>query len=195
MAGNRITGYFMNLCSAQDSVMVFLDIQERLIAVVEGNSTAKVVNNSSRLLQAAQLLGIPVLFTEQYSRRLGNTHRTLLDARPTDSTIVEKTSFSACDSEKFCNYLEKTGRKQIILCGLEAHVCVLQTAFALLDKGYSVFVVEDAVCARYDINKINGINRIQAAGAQITNRESVIFEWIRDSKHTKFREIVRNLIA
>ncbi len=185
----------MDLCSANDSVIVFLDLQERLTAVIEGNNTAEVVNNSSRLLQAAHLMGIPVLFTEQYSKGLGKTHRTLLDARPTESIIVHKTSFSACDSEKFCNYLKQTGRNQVILCGIEAHVCVLQTAFALLDKNYSVFVVEDAVCSRYDQNKINGLNRIQTAGAQITNRESVLFEWVGDRKHKNFREIIKNFIT
>ncbi len=185
----------MNLCSVDDSVVVFLDIQERLIAVVESNNATQVVNNSSRLLQAAQLLNIPALFTEQYSKGLGKTHPTLLEARPPESRVIEKTAFSACDAGKFNQYLKMTGRKQVILCGIEAHVSVLQTAFSLLDKGYSVFIVEDAVCSRYHDNKINGLKRIQAAGAQITNRESVLFEWMRDNSHPKFRDIVKNLIA
>ncbi len=178
-----------------NSLVVFLDIQEKLMATIEGKNATSVVNNASRLLQAARILKVPVLFTEQYSNRLGNTHPTLLDARPPQSRVVEKTCFSACDSKEFVRYLEISGRREIIICGVEAHVCVLQTAFSLLKSDYSVFAVEDAVCSRYEHNKFNGLRRIQAAGAQITNRESVLYEWLRDSTHPRFREINRKLLA
>lgn len=174
--------------------MVFLDIQEKLIAAIEGNNATRVVNNASRLLQAASILHVPVLFTEQYSERLGTTHPTLLEARPPESRMIEKTSFNALDNESFKKYLQLSARRQVILCGMEAHVCVLQTAFSLLTDGYSVYVAEDAVCSRFDQNKLNGLRRIELAGAQVTNRESVLYEWMRDSKHPKFREIIKKLI-
>ena len=183
------------LCSVEDSLVVFVDIQERLIAAIEGNNAASVVNNASRLLQAAHALDVPVLFTEQSPKKLGETHPTLLDARPPESRMVEKTSFSACEKEDFVRYLELSGRKEIIVCGMETHVCVLQTTFGLLERGYSVYVVEDAVCSRTSLNKANGLNRMLAAGAQITNRESVLFEWMRDATHPKFREISKKLIV
>ena len=183
------------LCRADDSVMVFLDIQEKLIAVIEGNNAARVVNNASRLLQAARILDIPVLFTEQYSERLGTTHPVLQEARPASSRLVQKTCFSATDNAEFMEYLGLTGRKQVVLCGMEAHVVVLQTALALQSAGYEVFVAEDSVCSRFADYKENGISRLQASGVQITNRESILFEWMRDSTHPNFREIVKNLIA
>ena len=182
------------LCSPERSLVVFLDIQEKLIAAVEGKSITHVVNNASRLLQAAHILHVPVLFTEQYSDRLGGTHPTLLDARPPESRVIQKTSFSAYDNENFRKYLDLSGRREIILCGIEAHVCVLQTAFSLLNDGYSVYVVEDAVCSRTEANKLNGLRRIEQAGGQISNRESVLYEWIRDSQHPNFREIIKQLI-
>lgn len=184
----------IQLCSADNSLIVFLDIQERLIAAVEGKSAMAVVNNASRLLQAAHMLAIPVLFTEQYSEKLGNTHRTLLDAKPPESRMVEKSSFSAYENKDFRKYIEMSGRREIILCGMEAHVCVLQTAFALLDNGYNVYVVEDATCSRIEQNKENGLKRVQVAGAQISNCESVLYEWVRDSSHPRFREIIQKLI-
>lgn len=185
----------MQLCSADNSLLVFLDIQERLIAAVEGKSATTVVNNASRLLQAAHMLAIPVLFTEQYSKKLGNTHRTLLDAKPPESRIIEKSSFSAYVNEEFRKYVEMSGRREIILCGMEAHVCVLQTAFDLINDGYSVYVVEDATCSRIEQNKTNGLKRVQLAGAQISNCESVLYEWVRDSSHPRFREIIQKLIV
>lgn len=188
-------GKGMQLCSADNSLVVFLDIQERLIAAIEGKRAATIVNNASRLLQAAHMLSIPVLFTEQYSEKLGGTHRTLIDAKPPESRMIEKSSFSAYENEDFRKYLKMSGRREIILCGMEAHACVLQTAFALLSDDYSVYVVEDATCSRIEQNKENGIKRIQVAGAQITNCESVLYEWVRDSSHPRFREIIQKLIA
>lgn len=188
-------GGSMQLCSADNSLVVFLDIQERLIAAIEGKSATTIVNNASRLLQAAHMLSIPVLFTEQYSEKLGSTHRTLLDAKPPESRMIKKSSFSAYENEDFRKYLEMSGRREVILCGMEAHACVLQTAFALLADGYSVYVVEDATCSRIEQNKENGLKRIQIAGAQIINCESVLYEWVRDSSHPRFREIIQKLIA
>ncbi len=185
----------IQLCSAENSLVVFIDIQERLIAAIEGNNATTVVNNASRLLQAAHILDVPVLFTEQSSKKLGATHPTLREARPPESRMVEKTCFSACENPDFIKYLELSGRKEVIVCGMETHVCVLQTVFGLLERGYSVHVVEDTVCSRYEHNKINGLNRLQMAGAQITNRESVLFEWMRDSTHPRFREISKKLIV
>ncbi|MDO6461210.1 hydrolase [Granulosicoccaceae sp. 1_MG-2023] len=183
------------LCHVDQSVMVFLDIQEKFIAVIEGNNAARVVNNASRLLQAARILDIPVLFTEQYSERLGTTHPILQEARPPSSQLIQKTCFSATDSEEFMSYLALTGRKQVVLCGMEAHVVVLQTALSLQNAGYEVFVAEDTVCSRFEEYKTNGIRRLMAAGVQITNRESILFEWMRNNTHPNFREIVKNLIA
>jgi nicotinamidase-related amidase len=185
----------MELCKAENSVLVLIDIQERLIAAIEGNNAAHVINNASRLLQAAKTLNIPVIITEQYAKGLGNTLPTLLDICPTDSPVIHKTSFSACDNDEFNTVLKMTGRNEIILCGMETHVCVLQTAFALLNKQHSVYVVEDAVCSRFEKNKTNGLCRMQNAGAQISNRESVLFEWMRNNAHPNFRDIVKNLIA
>jgi len=108
---------------------------------------------------------------------------------PVVSEVVEKTRFSACGVPEVDQLLDMSGRRQIIISGMEAHICVLQTTLDLLQQNHQVFVVADAICSRQEQHYENALARMAAAGAVISNTESVLFEWLRDAKHKCFREL------
>jgi nicotinamidase-related amidase len=168
------------LARAADSALAIVDIQERLSAAMPSRDT--VVRAAGILLTAATRLGIPVLVSEQYPKGLGRTVPELASALPGTATVVEKTAFSACAALPI-------SRPQVVLIGMEAHVCVLQTALELAAAGREVFVVADAICSRTEENRANALARMRDAGIAITNVESVVFEWLRDASHEHFREL------
>ncbi|MCA1788939.1 MAG: isochorismatase family protein, partial [Thioalkalivibrio sp.] len=135
-------------------------------------------------VEAARLLDVPVEATLQYPRGLGSITAPLAGLLGPDDGRTEKTAFSCCAAEALANRLTGT---DVILCGTETHVCVLQTTLELLAAGETVFVVADAVCSRDPRLKANGIERMRVAGAVITNHESVLFEWLRDATDPQFR--------
>lgn len=177
------------LCSAETSQLVVIDIQDRLASAMSEKVLAQVMNNSAVLLQAARLLEVAVLRTEQYPKGLGETRQEISQHLPAGNKAIEKTCFACSGSADFTNQLSHKRRPQIILTGIETHVCVLQTALELHEQGFDVFVVEDAVCSRNKKNHKNAIKRLAATGITITNTESVIFEWLRDAQHEHFKTI------
>jgi nicotinamidase-related amidase len=170
------------LARAAGSTLVIIDIQERLAAAMPAREA--VIRSTGILLEAASRLDVPVLVTEQYPKGLGPTVAEVARKLPGSAIRIEKTSFSACA------VLPPT-RPQIVLAGMEAHVCVLQTALELAAAGREVFVVEDAVCSRSEANCANALARLRAAGVTVTNAESVLFEWLRDAAHEHFRLLSR----
>ena len=180
------------LCDATHSQLVVIDIQERLVAAITSKPCQQTLRNAERLAQAAKTLHIPVTHTEQYPKGLGVTEKTVRTHLP-DSAAIEKTCFSCFAAEGFITALATHQRQQIVLCGMESHVCVLQTAIELQQAGYQVFVVEDAVCSRHKQNHQNALARLRQAGIIVTNTESVIFEWLRDASHPDFKALSRLL--
>ncbi len=178
-----------NVLSAENSLLILVDIQAKLSAVMPEAEAELMMENTGSLLEAAVILNIPVLLTEQYPKGLGATDAGIASKLPAATKAFEKTGFSCCAAEDFCAALESSGRNQVILAGLEAHVCVLQTALELLHNGYQVYVVEDAVCSRKAEHKFYALQRLQQQGITITNHESVLFEWLRDARHPDFRSI------
>ncbi len=176
------------LCQAEQSVLLVIDIQQRLASAMPDQALQAVIKHTGWLLQAAELLNIPVIRTEQYPKGLGET---LDDVRQhiQQETRLEKTCFSCCGASGFEQSLQQSGRKQIVIAGMESHVCVLQTAMELKVKGYAVFVVSDAVCSRDKHNHKNALRRMEQAGVVISNTESVLFEWLRDAQHPHFKAI------
>jgi len=168
------------LLRAPDSALVIIDIQERLAAVMPERDA--VLRNTALLLEAASRLSVPVMLTEQYPKGLGPTVPDLAAKLPADATRIEKTAFSACGALPLA-------RPQVVLAGMEAHVCVLQTALELAAAGREVFVVADAVCSRTPANYANALDRLRASGIVLTNTESVVFEWLRDAAHEQFRAL------
>lgn len=180
-----------SLCNAATSQLVVIDIQERLASAMPEKVMQGVIANTGILLQAANLLDVAVIRSEQYPKGLGET-RHEIQAHVSDKTAcIEKTCFACSGSSDFTNRLSKLRRPQVILTGIETHVCVLQTAIELAEDGFQVFVVEDAVCSRNKHNHKNAIKRLRDAGIIISNTESVVFEWLRDAKHEHFKAISR----
>ena len=183
-----------NLLSIDNSLIVVVDIQSKLVAAMPENDAEHMLDNSSRLLEAAKTLDIPVLLTEQYPKGLGPTEHKLIEKLTKNTAIFNKTGFSCLSADGFTEAFEQSGRrKQIIIIGQETHVCVLQTALELSNQGYQVHVVEDAVCSRKTEHKLFALQRMQQQGITITCHESVLFEWLENSNHPDFKSISRLL--
>lgn len=178
-----------NILSAENSLLIVVDLQSKLSAAMPEPDAELMVATAGSLVEAAGLLNIPVLLTEQYPKGLGPTDTAIGQKLPEGTQVFDKTGFSCCTAKDFCKALENSGRKQIILVGQEAHVCVLQTALELLHLGYQVHVAEDAICSRKAEHKFYALQRMQQQGITITNYESVLFEWVRDASHPDFKNI------
>jgi len=176
------------LCQPTDSRLVLIDIQSRLAEAMQPELRAHAIPNSAILAKAAWELGIPVTVTRQYPKGLGELVPELASALSEDQPMIDKTSFSCCGTDPFLAALEGE-RRQVVIAGMETHVCVLQTAHDLLERGYQVFVVEDAVCSRRELNHHNALARLRQAGAIVSNTESVLFEWLRDARHEQFKTL------
>ncbi len=171
------------------SRLIIIDMQGKLAIAMDVDAMQSTSKNCGILLQASQLLEVPALYTEQYPKGLGIT---LAELAPhlTNIPKVEKTTFSCCDEPRFNRQLT-SDRPQLILAGMEAHICVLQTALSLAGTNHQVFVVEDAIISRNLANKANAIQRMREAGCIITNTESVVFEWLKVAEGDAFKQISR----
>lgn len=176
-----------NITTTNQSQLVIIDVQVKLCSVMLAPDMQAVARNCSRLIQAANLLAVPVVVTEQYPQGLGETIADIAQHLGSVKPIA-KTVFSACAEPKFKAQLQRD-KSQIILAGMEAHICVLQTALDLIAQGKQVMVVEDAVISRNAANKSNAIARLASAGCIVTNTESVLYEWLGDAKHEAFKAI------
>lgn len=175
------------LIRANQSCLLIVDIQANLApAVVEPES---LIANAELLLRAARRLGIPILASEQYPRGIGHIVPELAAILP-EQTVVEKLHFSCLQDAIYNHRLRDLGRRQTIVAGIEAHVCVLQTAEDLLSAGYTVFVVADAISSRKAANQRAAIHRLAAAGARIVTTEMVVFEWLGKAGTAEFKEII-----
>ncbi len=172
----------------EDAVLVMVDFQERLMPAMKNHEELE--ESVCKLASGIRRLGVPVLVTQQYTKGLGATVPAIADAvgefRP-----IEKTDFSAAGELNFMEALKETGKTSIILCGIETHVCVAQTTLALLELGYDVFLVEDAVSSRSKTDKKTAINRMVQAGARPVTVEAVLFELLCTAKAAEFKEISR----
>ncbi|MEE9413464.1 MAG: isochorismatase family protein [Methylococcales bacterium] len=177
----------IKLCNSEESLLLVIDIQQRLTTAMPDDQSQRMLRNTQILLQSAALLKIPVLATEQYPKGLGSTHKELQQHFTTNTLVFEKTDFSCCAANGFMNALLESARTQIIISGIETHICVLQTALQLKAKGFSVFVVEDATCSRLERHHANALARMQQHNIEITNHESVLFEWLGDAAHPDFK--------
>jgi len=169
--------------------LLIVDIQERLAAAMPGEVGARVVRNAAILLHTAAEFHIPVLISEQYPRGLGPTVAEIRAALPQDTEPVEKTAFSCCAVPAFQPLLEKTGQRDIILCGIETHVCVLQTALDLLQAGRRVYIAADATCSRHKQNWRAGLDLMRQAGAVIGTVEIFAFGMVGGAGTDQFKRI------
>ena len=183
-----------SIADPQDSLVVVMDVQQKLIAAMPNGVKEKVIEKINTLLTIANTLSIPIIVTEQYPDGLGHTVPALNEQLISSVAVIEKTSFSAFDVLDFVEFIEQSGRKQIVLVGMEAHICILQTALALQKEAFRVFVVEDAVISRTKTNQDNGLRRLSNAGVTVTNVESVFFEWLGDASRAEFKALAKLII-
>lgn len=172
-----------------EALLVVIDLQEKLMPVIDGAEA--LARNVERLIRGFKILDVPVLVTEQYVKGLGSTIEPLRRALEETSGYVpvEKACFSSYGSAEFETALRNTRRKQVVVCGVETHVCVYQTVMDLLGGGYEVSIVADAVSSRAPENRDVAIRRMTAEGAQLTSTEMCLFELLGTSGTEEFRAI------
>ena len=173
------------MATAQQSQLVIIDMQVRLVPAMPQDTMQVAIKNCGIMAQAANILSVPVIVTEQYPKGLGETLPDI-SQHLANVNIISKTAFSAYGEPKFKQQLQRD-KSAIVLTGMEAHICVLQTALALQAIGKQVFVVEDAVISRAAANKANAMARLRDAGCVISNTESVVFEWLSNANHEAFK--------
>jgi nicotinamidase-related amidase len=177
--------------TAESSILIVIDVQDKLLVKIP--TAAALVRNAGFLLDAAKLLDIPTRATEQYPKGLGPTTSEL--ARRLPPSLPGKTAFSCCGAGTFLEELEMLGRKNVVLAGMETHVCVAQTALDLLHAGLHVFLPVDALAARTAVDHDAALRRLEQAGAVPTSVEAVAFEWVGDAKHPQFKAVSALVIA
>jgi len=184
--GTKSKGKTRRIVRAKAALAV-IDIQERLLPAIF--ESERVVQNTLRLIKGARALQIPVLVTEQYKKGLGATIPAIA-AEIAGFAQMEKVAFSACGAADFEEAIESKNVSDVVLCGIEAHVCVSQTCLDLLDNGFRVFVVADAISSRSAENQRIGIERMRDAGAVIVSAEMVLFELLEKAGTEEFKQIL-----
>ena len=175
----------MTILNSDYSVVLIIDIQEKLLNAVFNKEILQ--KKSEIITKTAGILNLPVIITEQYPQGLGSTIESIKNT--VDAQIFEKNTFSALDNNEICKTIKFAGRKQIVLYGIETHICVSQTANALIGAGYEVNVISDACGSRVLFEHAAGLDRMKSNGANIITTEIALFEWLRGSKHPNFKEI------
>lgn len=170
----------------ENTVLVLIDIQGKLARIVHDSEF--VIDSISRAVQGAKVLGLPILWLEQYPKGLGPTVEEIA-LHLTDEKPIEKITFSAYDTEEFVEVLEKTGCKNVLLAGIETHICVYQTAAHLIENGYNVELLADCVTSRTALNREIGIEKMKQIGAKITSVEMALFEMQQIAKGDEFKAI------
>ena len=186
----------MELLDSKRSILVVIDLQGKLIDMV--HRPGLVLEATRRLLKLADLFAVPVVLTEQYPKGIGPTHpqiRAAYDALSVPKFFLEKTAFGCCGDSGFEALLALArpglppAERQLVVAGIEAHVCVMQTVLELLRTGQQVQLCWDAVSGRGEEYRRHALERMAGAGATLTNHESVAFEWARDKNHPQFKAL------
>jgi nicotinamidase-related amidase len=171
------------------SLLLIIDVQEGYRGhTIEHD---RMVRSVRRLLEAAKLMGVPVVATEQYPKGIGHTQPEVADGFPADCRVVEKMSMSCCGQPAFVEHLRALGRQQVVVCGIEAHACINQTVHDLLDRGYTVHVPYDAISARFETDLRVAWEKLIGSGAVPATVEMVCLEWVRTAAAPEFKAIHR----
>jgi nicotinamidase-related amidase len=175
--------------AAEQCALIVVDMQEKLLPPIWEKQ--RLVKNAQLLIRLAGILKIPALVTTQYAKGLGNTVPDIASMLP-DSPAIDKLMFSCFGSDAFCSLLKRLPgqRTTVLLCGMETHICVMQTALGALREGYLVHVACDAVSSRTELNWRIGLDRMRAAGAILSSTEMMIYELLRSSGAPAFRELL-----
>ena len=176
----------MSMIVRENAAFVAIDFQERLMPVM--SDTARLEEKTIKLIKGLNALGIPGLVTQQYTKGIGETIPSIAEALG-EFEYIEKNSFSCMANDEFVSRLEALGKKDIIVCGIEAHICVQQTVLQLLEAGYNVYLVQDCVGSRKENDKNIACQRMAAAGAVVTTYEAVLYELLKGAKAEGFKAV------
>jgi nicotinamidase-related amidase len=172
------------LMSREDAALLVVDAQEKLLALIPGRE--RIVWNIRRLLDSAAALGIPIAGTEQYPDKLSPT---VPELKERIGPAPDKLAFSACVCGEIFERWRDDGKSRVLVCGIETHVCIMQTALDLVAAGFEPYVAVDAVGARYTIDHETALQRMEAAGVVLTTTEAAMFEWCRTAEAPEFKKI------
>ena len=166
--------------------LLIIDIQQRMNTVMKFR--VRLVKNTIKLIEGFNILNVPIFITEQYRKGLGSTEQSILNAI-TEPDIVEKMNFSCCAALSLMEQLRSKNIRQVVVCGIETHVCVLQTCLDLLAEGFQVDLVIDAISSRKKLDHQTAIDRLQKAGVILTTTETVLFELLEKAGTPEFKKI------
>ena len=175
------------VADASESVLLVIDVQESYRDKL--HEEARVIEATGRLLRGAATLGIPVIVTEQYPERLGSTRAEVAVHVPESAQLFPKRSFSCLGADGLSEHLRSTGRDQVVVAGIETHVCVCQTVHDLLTEGYRVQIVRDAITSRFPLEDQTAFEKMTGSAAVPASVEGILFEWLRDSRAPEFKAI------
>ena len=178
-----------NLLKNNSTALVVVDIQEAFRRAIP--EFDQIAAQTAIAVRGFQILDLPVIVTEQYPKGLGRTADEILAVLPKDFEVIEKTAFSSCGSNSFLEKMKLLGANQIVIAGLETHICVNQTAHDLLNENFEVHILHDCVASRLPPNKQTALAKMHSSGAIPSCVEMALFELMRDAKHEKFKEIQR----
>lgn len=185
------------LLNKENSVLVLIDIQERITPATK--EPRVVINGAAKLAISAKKIGVPVIVSEQAPQNLGDTMVDIRQILPKENTkktctYIEKSTFSCAKEPSFTKEIKKLKRKQVVIAGVEAHVCVMQTAIDMQEQGYNVYVVKNACSSRYSDDFDTAIERMSKAGIDIITVEMAIFEWLERCDTNEFKQLSRSII-
>jgi nicotinamidase-related amidase len=172
------------LMNREDTALLVVDVQEKFLAVIPGSTRLRW--NIRRLLDAAAVLNVPAAATEQYPEKLGPTAPELLQRL---GSAPGKLAFSACECGEIFERWKEDGRYRVLVCGIETHVCILQTALDLVSAGFEPYLAVDAVAARHAVDHDTALRRMETAGVVLTTSETAMFEWCRAAGTPEFKQI------
>ena len=176
------------MLNIDDCCLVVVDVQEKLAAVMDCGD--QLFENLSILVESAKILGLPIINCRQYPKALGQTIEPIADML-SDTDPIDKMVFSCCGSDEFNDRLSSIDRQSVMLCGIETHVCVYQTAMDLLRMSHIVHLVTDATSSRTAANKTVAISRMQTEGVKLTSTEMVLFGLLKTADHKNFKQIAK----
>lgn len=174
----------------EDALLLVVDVQERLVPAIHQDLYPRSLKNMKIMIETAGTLGLPILLTEQYPKGLGRTAPEILTClQGKEYRRIEKVTFSCARDEGFLEAVSSAGRRQVVIVGMETHVCVYQTTVDLIRAGYSLFVLDDAVSSRFLHNYQSGIAALRDAGATVYSTETAVFQLLKVAATPEFRNI------
>lgn len=177
------------LLDRDDSALVVIDVQEAYRGKTIDHD--RLVDRVIRLIRAARIFTLPILVTEQYPKGVGRTQAEVAASLPEGQRIIEKMTMSCCGQPDFMAAVEDTQRRQLVVCGIEAHACVNQTVHQLLEYGFDVHVPRDAISARFETDLEVAWDKMTGSGAVPSSTEMILLEWIRSAQDPRFKEVHR----